>query len=125
MGGVQFTVGAARRIAAATLRIERDGGAAIDHRPPVPLDNRARYQGVLEDDLEAPDDGRTEPTSSRVRVWVPAIKPESDDERDDMIASEMIVAIVNRDETLSGSAGTYCRIERIGGEWMLYYLACS
>jgi hypothetical protein len=40
-------------------------------------------------------------------------------------STDQRVAFKNYDSTLTGSAGTYGKIERLGGQWEIYWIACS
>ncbi len=80
-----------------------------------------RYQGILATDLDAPTDGMTSPTTADVIVWQPVagsgVPPA-------MAAGFTVPGVVNRDPSLSGAAGAYCRIEWLNGEWSFYWVGC-
>ncbi len=80
-----------------------------------------RFQGKLLEDLDA---GSLEaPTTAQFQIWIP--DPESSDDPVPFIESEEDpVTIVNRDESLEGTEGAFCKVELINGELSPYWVGC-
>lgn len=119
MSGVRLSEKAAK----ATAKIVNKGLRRSSLSPRERSAKRAipgrRVQGVLNDALEAPVNGWTDPTTVEMTVYKP--DPDNDGE---MIETDEVIEVTNRDPTLTADEGAYCKAEFLQGEWSFYWVGC-
>lgn len=79
-------------------------------------------EGVLTTDLAAATNGKTGATTATMTVWV----------RDETSTADPIalkdgdsITVVNRDTTLSATAGRYFQVLKLNSEWRPFWVACA
>lgn len=83
-----------------------------------PRGNGSRRSAVLAEDLTAPADSLA--VATECNIYFIDLKSDGTQE-----VIDGIVVAYNDDPQLTGDMGTYCRVERLNGRWMFYYLSCT
>jgi hypothetical protein len=76
-----------------------------------------KFEAVLQEDLDAPASSLAEPTSANVYFMAPS--------EGALIVVDGLHECFNADPSLTGTRGTYCRVERINGQLKFYYMGCD
>ena len=80
--------------------------------------NQRRLQGVLDFDLDSADAWEDAPSTATFSVY-------AKDSSGDMADTGRNVVVTNRALFLAYTAGTYCKVEWIDGEWQIYAADCT
>lgn len=119
MVGVKLTRRAAEKTSKAVRKIlgtEPTSGGRKSKTRTLP---GRKVQGRLNDALTAPVNGWTDPTTVEMTVY----KPDPDNSGE-MIETDEVIEVVNRDPTLTADEGAYCKAEFLQGEWSFYWVGC-
>jgi hypothetical protein len=76
-----------------------------------------RFEAVLSEALDAPGSSLAEATSASVYFLAP--------NEGALEVQPGLHEVFNPDPSLTGTRGTYCRVERINGQLKIYYLGCE
>ena len=116
MAGVKFTREAAKRIAEATRKVEREQPNGIYHRQKGRGVEASFVRGYLDGALSAASSAGATAATATLSVWAVRDGTWQDTGRN--------VTVTNRDTTLSLAAGKYVTAKVIGGEWTIDWVSC-
>lgn len=112
-----------RRVVEATQRVLKTPTVGSQRRRQAPvIDPVPHVVGILDEELLAPSNGWTDPTTAVMSIWRPVPGTSAPIEYEDTGDNR---TIVNRDVAISGQAGDFVKAEWIYGELQPYYLSCT
>jgi hypothetical protein len=113
-----FPVKTGRRIIAATRKVETERPRGADRRARYPVDGGTtkRLHGYTLGALAAADP--PSPATVEVAIWVPG-------DSGDLEYAGRSVTATSYDSSLELVAGAYVRVERLAGQWQIYWAGCG